>query len=200
MQDKTAKEYIDDLTLDRKVEILNASEKETTESSAIVYESLDEKEKEILDYKLTDDIGINTLESTSAYQEDIEKSNEETVQESIQTEEIKEAVEQIVEDKTNEQDIEKEELKEQEDKKEQIQPELQQVTPEEQLEKLSIIGNGTNKVSIVSNPDIVKEFQNEKEKTEEKEIQEIVNNFNNQKEVSLEELHASKKVNYTKTM
>lgn len=198
--DKKADEHIEDLTLDRKVEILNASEKETIVASSKVYDSLDEKEKETLDYKLTDDSAINTLESTSAYKEDSEKVSETESKTSI-VPEGKDILEKIVEDKiTNEQEIQKEEIKEKQENKEQKEEqqnqkqEIKEEKVEDQLEKLSIVGDGNKKVSIVSNPDVVKQFQEEKEKTEQKEIQMIINRLSNQQQTVVEDLNKEKTI------
>ena len=72
VQDKNSEEYINDLTFDRKVEILNSLEQQHKEASQEVYNSLDETEKDALKYKLTDADAISALSSTTSYDADVE--------------------------------------------------------------------------------------------------------------------------------
>lgn len=65
--DKNASKYVTDLTIDRKIELLNSSDKETAVASSKVYESIPDEQKHIVADKVNTLDGSIALDKASSY-------------------------------------------------------------------------------------------------------------------------------------
>lgn len=70
--DKKADEYIDDMSFDRKVELLDSSNSKTVSASEKVIESMSTVEQDIAENKLTTAGGVSALSSVSVSESDIQ--------------------------------------------------------------------------------------------------------------------------------
>ncbi len=70
MQDKNSLEYVSDLSIPRKVELIDSSNSETVLASSILYESIPENERQQVSDSLTNADAVSALSKTSAYKED----------------------------------------------------------------------------------------------------------------------------------
>lgn len=61
VQDENSSEYIDDLSFDRKVELIDASTQETVEATSIVYESIPNEQKEYVSSLVNDSDAVSAL-------------------------------------------------------------------------------------------------------------------------------------------
>lgn len=129
MNDKNAKEHLEEVSFKRKVEILDSSSKETIESSSKVYDSMTPRQKELADDHLTNVDSITALTNTAEYQKHVEiteKIKENT--DNKQNEELKEIENQELKEQ------QKEELKE-EEKKETEKKEIKEELKDEAMKE-----------------------------------------------------------------
>lgn len=98
--DKNADNFIDDLTTDRKVNLLNSSDKKTVEATAKIYESIPEEERVMVASKVNTIEGSIALDSSTSYNEDvilsesIEESGENDIQSNQQ--DLEEANQEVI--------------------------------------------------------------------------------------------------------
>lgn len=152
VQDERALEYIDDLSIDRKVELIDASNKETIEATSIVYESISDEQKEYVSSLVSDSDAVSALsvaeasfdmsknESNNENDNYIEEVNQNVqseiktnVQEIMNLEQQRELINQenIVEKPNEIVKSDNKDLKAQEMKKNNIEPQIQQKSNEQ---------------------------------------------------------------------
>ncbi len=140
--DNNASEHIEDLDIERKVDLLNSSDRHTLEATSKVYDSIQEEEKTIVVHNVTNTDGVLALNETTNYvadkqdlevqeksneTKDIKEESEKNKQESLNKEQEKEIEEEL--DKEKEEEAENKETEEK-DKNEEIeyknQPEVEE--------------------------------------------------------------------------
>lgn len=186
--DKNAKEHIQDLEFERKVEIIDASTKVTAEASSVMYESMEDNEKQIVLDMITDVDAIVALKSTDAYQvsaaeqtsaiEQTEASQTEETNALLNpTEDLTQEFKKQEEIKENKPGEEKEKinelLKTKDDKtKQSLNPEKNITFGIKPTQNLGVISNQTRST-------IVKEFNDLKNECEQDIINQIQADFQN---------------------
>ena len=182
-QDKNSHAHVQNLSFDRKVDLIDSSDKQTEVATSVIYESMPYEERVSAAEKVTDVNASYTLESTAVYNETQETlSNEEQqtteteqvqgkqVQQEEQKEQVQEQPEPNQEEKT-----EKEEKKEEAKQEEKEHPE----EAEEELvnEEQSDIANlsSSQEVTQESALDVLEQFQEERNKCEKQEIINLIN-------------------------
>lgn len=112
--DKNSNEYIDDLSLERKINLLSTSTKETIEATSIVYESIPDEQKNIVADKVTTTTGSTTLNEV------ISRENE-----LIETASIEKEITNVEKVESNKEEIEEEnKVEEKEEKEEKVETQL----------------------------------------------------------------------------
>lgn len=107
--DKNAKDHVQDLTFDRKVELLDSSSKKTAVSTNIVYNSMSDQEKISANKKITSVDGVSTLYEVSDYinsnthsENDKENNNQSDIKEDNNLQEIQEENDKNITNEKNE--------------------------------------------------------------------------------------------------
>lgn len=197
--DRQAFSHVDELNLERKIELLDSSKVSTQKATKEIYDTLSEKEKEVVEDKITSPEGSlvvdnvieaseNTSEKPIVEVEEI-KSNEQE----IQKEEVQEEIEEKEEEKQNqEQEIQKEEVEEEKFNKinDFLKLKLEQYKQQNPKFKDIDINNPKlfNSLSdelkqIVTNDfNLLTEEQKEKLNNNEEEQKELLNEFQKSKE------------------
>ena len=197
VQDKSSSEYIKDLSFDRKVELIDSSNKETVMASAKIYETMPEEERSIVSESISTANSVSVLNEATQYVENNEANN--SVEKSNISEEKNDKIEESSEKKSVEEEI-KEEIKEEivEEAKEKllVEEKVEEKIESEQVEATaeigvtSIVKEDKNLNEIVreeenlENPEqtnkktALEEFEAVKEKTEQAEIEIIKQNLN----------------------
>lgn len=76
--DRQSEEYIDGLSFNRKVELIDSSKNSTSLATEKVYESIPKEKREQVMDMLTSSNGVSALSSTTAYQAETSNNNEQT--------------------------------------------------------------------------------------------------------------------------
>ena len=183
-QDKNSHVHVQNLSFDRKVDLIDSSDKQTEVATSVIYESMPLEERVSASEKVTDVNASYTLESTAVYNETQESlSNEE--QQTTETEQVQQEQQVQQDEQVEEQpETKQEEKTEKEEKKEEQKEEINQEEkerPEESKEKLvneeqSDIVNLSNTQEVIqeSAPDVLEQFQEERNKCEQQEILNLV--------------------------
>ena len=182
-QDKNSHVYVQNLSFDRKLDLIDSSDKQTEVATSVIYESMPYEERVSAAEKVTDVNASYTLESTAVYNETQETlSNEE--QQTTETEQVqgKQVQQEEQKEQVQEQpEPEQEEKTEKEEKKEEAKQEEKE-HPEEAEEELvneeqSDIANlsSSQEVTQESALDVLEQFQEERNKCEKQEIINLIN-------------------------
>lgn len=182
-QDKNSHVHVQNLSFDRKVDLIDSSDKQTEVATSVIYESMPYEERVSAAEKVTDVNASYTLESTAVYnetQETVSNEEQQTTEteqvqgKQVQQEEQKEQVQEQPEPKQEEK-TEKEEKKEEAKQEEKEHPE----EAEEELvnEEQSDIANlsSSQEVTQESALDVLEQFQEERNKCEKQEIINLIN-------------------------
>lgn len=182
-QDKNSHAHVQNLSFDRKVDLIDSSDKQTEVATSVIYESMPYEERVSAAEKVTDVNASYTLESTAVYnetQETVSNEEQQTTEteqvqgKQVQQEEQKEQVQEQPEPKQEEK-TEKEEKKEEAKQEEKEHPE----EAEEELvnEEQSDIANlsSSQEVTQESALDVLEQFQEERNKCEKQEIINLIN-------------------------
>ena len=173
VQDKASSNYIKDLSFDRKVDLIDSSNKETVMASAKIYETMPEEERIVVAESVTTSNSISTLSEAAGYVESNEINSDvvkldSTTNESneldnlnenelMKVEETNKEIIEEVKDELMDKMLKSEQLEEQqENKKEELTPEEKQLqvgeteelTPEER--NLNITAKIDNNDSLIS--------------------------------------------------
>lgn len=202
MFDKNSSEYINELPLERKIELIDSSNEKTSEATSKVYESMTSEEKTVAVNSITSVDAISALNNSSEYNRD-QTSGELNVSEDKKTE-VNEVEKQELTEEIDKEIQEQEELEEKEDQKveEQEQKDKEKQEPKEMVpeekevqlqvpsienadeiefyEKYSIIGDGSSTVSLVCHPKANSLFNQSKEICEQAELDKIKQNIEQQ--------------------
>jgi len=119
--DKESNEYIDDLTLERKVDLLSTSTKETIEAASIVYESIPDEQKNIVADKVATTTGSTTLNEVISRENELFETDS-IEKEITNVEKLESNKEEIAEEEEN-----KVEEKEEKEEKEETQLEIEEI-------------------------------------------------------------------------
>jgi len=167
--DKDATEIIEPLTNERKIDLLNSSDKSTIEASSKIYESIPEDQRDIVAESVT------TLNGSAALSEavSLEETHEsQELQENIATENLdsnlinqEQQIEELQEEQDNKDEQQKQENQEEQEKQEEIEEQNKQDKQEkpEKQEELEIKEN----LIIDDNIDVKEENNGFIEKKEE---------------------------------
>lgn len=145
IQDKKSSDYVENLSFERKVELINSLDKETKEATTVIYDSMQETEKVSVVEKVTDIDAINVLGDTVDYNEN---QQEETQQ--LELDEGEKNIKTELEEKNTKPELE--EKKEEEEK-------IQKEKPEEKEQEFK----DEEKNKINDNPQFEEYVINEKE-------------------------------------
>jgi len=169
VHDKNASEYIDDLTFNRKVDLIDSSNSKTIEAASKVYETMSEEQQDIVSDFVTESSAVSTLSVVEAQAEN--NSIEEVVEENNSLEQVEnnqveqlinEAIEEKIEEKLEEQVEEKLEKEQQPELKE----EKIEIKPEQKEEPLINEQEVVQELEINDEAETINLFQQEKQKNE----------------------------------
>jgi len=104
VNDKSSSNYIKDLSFDRKVDLIDSSNKETVMASAMIYETMPDEERDVVPEFITTSNSVSTLNEAINYVENNE-TDIETDEENLNENDSKEEV-NIVKNESNEQNNE----------------------------------------------------------------------------------------------
>ena len=183
--DKNASDHIENLTLDRKVEILNSTDSKTEEAATKIYDSINEEDKEVVVESVSSVEAKVALDNVVSSDESHEINNEEAKEAEAKEKEAKE------EPKEEAKEEPKEEEKEEEPKEEAKEEPKEEAKEEEPKEKLEVFDSEENKeeqfenIVVQEEPSPVLEmFEQAKKDCEQQLIQAVLNNV---KETVIEE-------------
>lgn len=180
IQDKNSSQHVENLSFERKVELIDSSDKETQEATSVIYESMPYEERVSAAEKVTDIDASYVLESTYVYKETQQEFDNTLDQQSTiesQEEIVEQVQEETVEIQEELQDVQ-ENLKEQtqKDQQEIIDKKLEDPSIEVQDEQISMYDKATE---VIENDSIILEnFQQERNKCEQQEISNLINKVN----------------------
>lgn len=177
VQDRNASDHVEDLSFERKVEILDSSDKETEVATSAIYESMSAEERVSAAEKVTDVDASYTLEGTNIYSdtqdriEDSEIAEQEGQLEGTQEEP---QIEQVQEVQTQ-QDNENEQIEEETNEQEPVSEKLETPEPEEIIDTANGLSYDYKEVSESRDSTALDQFQAEKAKCEQIEILNLMN-------------------------
>ena len=191
--DKNAYQHVEDLDLDRKIEILNSSNSNTVEAASVVYDSISDNEKSEVIKNITTTEGSIALDSVSSYNEDITNENSElqqTSNESVQVELNNEEQNLIENDVTIQQADEQKQSSEENKEQEQLilEDNKEELLNQDNSQDISgFISKGTEKsdenlipLELDESNNNLEMFQAEKTKAEQVFIASIINHLENE--------------------
>lgn len=161
VHDKNASEYIDDLTFNRKVDLIDSSNSKTIEATSKVYETMSEEQQDIVSDFVTESSAVSTLSVVEAQAEN--NSIEEVVEENNSLEQVENnQVEQLINEAIEEQVEEKLEKEQQPELKE----EKIEIKLEQKEEPLINEQEVVQELEINDEAETINLFQQEKQKNE----------------------------------
>lgn len=186
VQDKNSQQHVQNLSFERKVDLIDSSDKQTQVATSVIYESMPLEERVSAAEKVTDVDAMYALEGTVAYSEtQTQTSVEPTEQQAEQPVEVQEQSEvqqqeHVQEEKAQEKLSEEKEEPKEKPEEEKTKEELEKEIPveEQALEETS------QEVTVGSDLDVLEEFQQERNRCEQ---QEILNLINQNQQVIVEE-------------
>lgn len=184
IQDKNAPQHIEDLSFERKVDLIDSTYKDTEKATSVLYESMPFEERISASEKITDIDAVQALESTAIYNE---TQQQETLNDELQQPEQTEIVQEKSEEENQEEMLQEEEKEEKdqqpkEQKEEKEQKEQQQAeTIIDKLEEEPIVEENVTELEEepIEEKDltILEQFQQEKTRCEHQEIFDLMNKF-----------------------
>lgn len=176
-QDKNSQQHVQNLSFERKVDLIDSSDKQTQVATSVIYESMPLEERVSAVEKVTDVDAMYALEGTDAYSEtQTQTSVESTEQQAEQPVQVQEQSEVQQQEQVSEEKAEEKLLEEKEEPKEKPEEEK----PEEELEKEipveeQVLEETSQEVSIDGDLDVLQEFQQERNRCEQQEILNLIN-------------------------
>lgn len=169
VHDKNASEYIDDLTFNRKVDLIDSSNSKTIEATSKVYETMSEEQQDIVSDFVTESSAVSNLSTVEAQAEN--NSIEEVVEENNSLEQVENnQVEQLINETIEEKIEEKLEEQVEEKLEKEQQPELKEekieIKPEQKEEPLINEQEVVQELEIDDEAETINLFQQEKQKNE----------------------------------
>lgn len=179
-QDKNSIEHVQNLSFDRKVDLIDSSDKQTQVATSVIYESMPYEERVSVTEKITDVEAMHTLEGTDVYS--VTQSQETFVNEEQQFEQTQQVQEQS--ETHQEEQVEEEKVQENQpekllEEKEETKAKIEEEKTEEELDKEMPVEEQTLKevsqeVSVGTDLDILEEFQQERNRCEQAEILNLI--------------------------
>lgn len=176
-QDKNSQQHVQNLSFERKVDLIDSSNKQTQVATSVIYESMPLEERVSAAEKVTDMDAMYALEGTNAYSEtQTQTSVEPTEQQAEQPVEVQEQSEVQQQEQVPEEKAQEKLPEEKEEPKEKPEEEK----PEEELEKEipveeQVLEETFQEVSIDGDLDVLQEFQQERNRCEQQEILNLIN-------------------------
>ena len=172
VQDKNSQQHVQNLSFERKVDLIDSSDKQTQVATSVIYESMPLEERVSAAEKVTDVDAMYALEGTNAYSEtQTQTSVEPTEQQAEQPVEVQEQSEVQQQEQVPEEKSQEKLLEEKEEPKEKPEEELEKEIPVEE----QVLEETSQEVSIDGDLDVLHEFQQERNRCEQQEILNLIN-------------------------
>lgn len=181
VQDKYSSTHVQNLSFERKVDLIDSSDNQTQVATSVIYESMPYEERVSAVEKVTDVDAMNVLEGTEAYSTvQLQETHDNVEQQVEQSEQAQEQSQNQQEEQVQEENAQEKlqeklpEEKEEQKEKEEAEEKLQEKNDEEKNIEEQIAKEVAQEVSFEIVSDILEEFQQERNRCEQQEILNLI--------------------------